>query len=108
MQEIVRDRRQRVARVGTVADFMSLLNGIAFLSHQHGNFSGVFLEGYLYEQSEAFEIISSFCGQYLGFESYGDASRYDLIWLINILIGVLAAVIHLPIKEKAVGRFAVN
>jgi len=83
-----------------------LLYGVVFLSHQLGSFLGVFLGGYLYEQSEAFEIVSSFCGQYLGFSSFGDASRYDLIWLINILLGVLAAVIHLPIREKAVGRFA--
>lgn len=86
--------------------YMALLYGVVFLSHQLGSFSGVFLGGYLYEQSEAFEIISSFCGQYLGFASYGDAARYNLVWLINILLGVLAAVIHLPIREKAVGRFA--
>ncbi len=86
--------------------YMALLYGVVFLSHQLGSFSGVFLGGYLYEQSDAFEIVSSFCGQYLGFSSFGDASRYDMIWLINILLGVLAAVIHLPIREKAVGRFA--
>ena len=88
--------------------YMALLYGVVFLSHQLGSFLGVFLGGYLYEQSEAFEIVSSFCGQYLGFSSFGDASRYDLIWLINILLGVLAAVIHLPIREKAIGRFATN
>ena len=86
--------------------YMALLYGIVFLSHQLGSFSGVFLGGYLYEQSEAYQMISTFCGQYLGFSTYGDAARYDLVWLINILLGVLAAVIHLPIKEKAVGRFA--
>lgn len=86
--------------------YMALLYGIVFLSHQLGSFLGVFLGGYSYEQSEAFEIVSTFCGQYLGFSTYGDASRYDLVWLINILLGVLAAVIHLPIKEKPVGRFA--
>ncbi len=86
--------------------YMALLYGVVFLSHQLGSFSGVLLGGYLYEQSDAFAVISSFCGQYLGFASYGDASRYNLVWLINILLGVLAAVIHLPIKEKAVGRFS--
>lgn len=86
--------------------YMALLYGVVFLSHQLGSFAGVYMGGYLYEQSEAFEIVSSFCGQYLGFSSYGDASRYDLVWLINILLGVLAAIIHLPIREKAVGRFA--
>ncbi|MBT8115884.1 MAG: MFS transporter [Arenicella sp.] len=86
--------------------YMALLYGIVFLSHQIGSFCGVFLGGYLYEQSEMFQIISTFCGQYLGFSSYGDAARYDLIWLINILLGITAAAIHWPIKETAVGRFA--
>lgn len=88
--------------------YMALLYGVVFFSHQLGSFAGVFMGGYLYEQSEAFEIISSFCGQYLGFASYGDASRYNLVWLINILLGVLAAVIHLPIREKPIGRFATS
>jgi predicted MFS family arabinose efflux permease len=88
--------------------YMALLYGVVFFSHQLGSFAGVFMGGYLYEQSEAFEIISSFCGQYLGFASYGDASRYNLVWLINILLGVLAAVIHLPIREKPLGRFATS
>jgi predicted MFS family arabinose efflux permease len=86
--------------------YMALLYGIVFLSHQLGSFCGVLLGGYLYEQSDAYQMISTFCGQYLGFSTYGDAARYDLVWLINILLGVLAAVIHLPIKEQAVGRFA--
>lgn len=86
--------------------YMALLYGVVFLSHQLGSFLGVFLGGLLYEQSDAFAIVSSFCGQYLGFAAYGDASRYNIVWLINILLGVLAAVIHLPIKEKSVGRYA--
>ncbi|GHA20164.1 MFS transporter [Arenicella chitinivorans] len=86
--------------------YMALLYGIVFLSHQLGSFTGVYLGGFLYEQSDAFVAVSAFCGQYLGFASFGDASRYDLVWLINILLGVLAAVIHLPIRERAVGRFA--
>lgn len=84
--------------------YMALLYGIVFLSHQLGSFAGVYLGGYLYEQSDAYQLISAFCGQYLGFSTYGDASRYDLVWLINILLGVLAAIIHLPVKEKSVGR----
>lgn len=86
--------------------YMALLYGVVFFSHQLGSFSGVFLGGYLYEQSEAFQVISTFRGQYLGFASYGDASRYNLVWLINIMLGILAALIHLPIREKAVGRYA--
>lgn len=86
--------------------YMALLYGIVFLSHQLGSFTGVYLGGFLYERSDEFTAVSAFCGQYLGFASFGDASRYDLVWLINILLGVLAAVIHLPIRERAVGRFA--
>lgn len=86
--------------------YMALLYGLVFLSHQLGSFAGVYLGGYLYEQSDAFEIVSSFCGQYLGFSSFGDASRYNLIWLLNILLGVLAAIIHLPINERTVERLA--
>jgi len=86
--------------------YLALLYGVVFLSHQLGSFAGVYLGGYLYEQSDAFQVISTFCGQYLGFATYGDASRYDLVWLINILLGVAAALIHLPIKEAPLGRFA--
>ena len=88
--------------------YMALLYGMVFLSHQIGGFSGAYFGGYLYEQSDVFEIISNFCGQYLGFSSYGDAAKYDTIWLINIALGIFAALIHWPIKEKAVGRFAVQ
>lgn len=86
--------------------YMALLYGVVFLSHQLGSFTGVYLGGFLYEQSDAFQVVSNFCGQYLGFSTYGDAARYDLVWLINILLGVIAALIHLPIRERAVGRFA--
>jgi predicted MFS family arabinose efflux permease len=87
--------------------YMALLYGVVFLSHQLGGFSGAYFGGYLYEQSETFEFISTFCGQYLGFSSYGDAARYDTIWLINIALGIFAALIHWPIREQAVGRYAV-
>jgi len=86
--------------------YMALLYGMVFLSHQIGSFLGAYLGGYLYTQSEAFQIISTFCGQYLGFSSYGDAAKYDTIWLINIALGIFAALIHYPIKEKPLGRLA--
>ena len=77
-----------------------------FLSHQVGGFTGVYLGGYFYEQSETYAIVSAFCGQYLGFESFGDASRYDMVWLLSIALGITAALVHWPIKEITVGRFA--
>ena len=86
--------------------YMALLYGMVFLSHQIGSFLGAFLGGYLYEQSDIFEIISTFYGQYLGFASYGDAAKYNTIWLINIALGIFAALIHWPIKEKPIGRLA--
>ena len=86
--------------------YMALLYGVVFLSHQIGGFLGAYLGGYLYEQSEVFQIISTFCGQYLGFSTYGDAAKYDTIWLINIALGIFAALIHWPIREKPLGRYA--
>lgn len=86
--------------------YMALLYGIVFLSHQVGGFMGVYLGGYFYEQSETYLIVSAFCGQYLGFESFGDASRYDMVWLISIALGIISALIHWPIKEMTIGRFA--
>ncbi len=58
--------------------YMSFLYGIVFLSHQLGSFSGVWLGGWLYER-------------------YGN---YDGIWLAGIFLGLVAAMLHWPIKEK--------
>ena len=58
--------------------YMSFLYGIVFLSHQLGSFSGVWLGGYLYEQ-------------------YGN---YDGIWYAGIVLGLVAAILHWPIKEE--------
>ncbi|MEQ9210426.1 MAG: MFS transporter, partial [Pseudomonadales bacterium] len=58
--------------------YMSFLYGIVFLSHQLGSFSGVWLGGYLYEQ-------------------YGN---YDGIWLAGIALGIIAALLHWPIREE--------
>ncbi len=88
--------------------YMALLYGFVFLSHQIGSFMGVYLGGFFYERSEQFQVLSSFCGQYLGFAALGDASRYNIVWLISIALGLLAALVHWPIKETGVGRFAQN
>jgi predicted MFS family arabinose efflux permease len=50
-----------------------------FLSHQLGSFSGVWLGGYLYETT----------------------GHYDGIWLSGVALGVLAALLHWPIKEQS-------
>ncbi len=62
--------------------FMSTLFGIVFLSHQLGSFLGVWMGGYLYDTT----------------------GTYDLIWYGSIGLGILAALIHLPIVESPVER----
>jgi predicted MFS family arabinose efflux permease len=72
---------------GLVATFfgtrwMSMLFGVVFLSHQIGSFSGLWLAGVLY-----------------------DATRsYDMMWWISIAVGLMAAAVHLPIKDRPVPR----
>ena len=57
--------------------YMGTLYGIVFFSHQLGSFMGVWLGGKLYDQ-------------------FGG---YDIVWWVGIAVGVLSAVIHLPIRE---------
>jgi len=66
--------------------FMSTLFGIVFLSHQVGSFLGVWLGGYLYETT----------------------GSYDSVWYGSIVLGVLAALIHLPIADRPVERLEAN
>lgn len=61
---------------------LSMLSGFVFFSHQIGSFLGVWLGGYLYDQS----------------------GSYDLVWYIAIALGVLAALVNLPINEAAIVR----
>ena len=61
---------------------LGLLGGIVFFSHQIGSFLGVWLGGYLYDR--------------LG--------SYDPVWWLGVLLGLFAAVVHLPIREKPVER----
>ena len=58
--------------------YMSFLYGIVFLSHQLGSFSGVWLGGWMYER-------------------FGN---YDGIWMAGIALGLIAALLHWPIKES--------
>jgi predicted MFS family arabinose efflux permease len=62
--------------------YMATLFGIVFLSHQIGSFLGIWLGGYLYD-------------------AYGS---YDLIWWLSIALGLVAALLHWPIDERAVPR----
>lgn len=70
-----------VAQIFGVAH-LSMLSGFVFFSHQIGSFMGVWLGGYLYDRT----------------------GSYDVVWYIAIALGVLAALVNLPIKEKAIIR----
>lgn len=74
---------------GLVADmfgvrYMATLFGIVFLSHQIGGFLGVWLGGYLFDITGA----------------------YDVVWWLSVLLGLMSAAIHLPIDERPVARLS--
>ncbi len=58
--------------------YLATLSGIVFCAHQLGAFASVWMGGYL-------------------FDTLGS---YDLVWQIAIALGILAALIHLPINES--------
>lgn len=62
--------------------YLSMLSGFVFLSHQVGSFLGVWLGGYLFTLE----------------------GSYNTVWGIIIALGVFAALINLPINEKAIVR----
>ncbi|MEO1102841.1 MAG: MFS transporter [Pseudomonadota bacterium] len=64
--------------------YMATLFGMVFLSHQVGSFLGVWLGGVIYEQT----------------------GSYDMLWWIGVLLGVLAALVHLPIRDAPAPRLA--
>lgn len=70
-----------VAQIFGVAH-LSMLGGFVFFSHQIGSFMGVWLGGYLYDQT----------------------GSYDIVWYIAIALGVLAALVNLPVREAAIAR----
>ncbi|MBP7412411.1 MULTISPECIES: MFS transporter [Simplicispira] len=63
---------------------LSMLGGFVFFSHQLGSFMGVWLGGYLYDRT----------------------GSYDIVWYLSIALGVLAALVNLPIKEHPIQRHA--
>lgn len=70
-----------VAQIFGVAH-LSMLSGFVFFSHQIGSFLGVWLGGYLYDHT----------------------GSYDVVWYIAIALGVMAALVNLPVKEAAIRR----
>ena len=64
--------------------YMAMLYGIVFLGHQVGSFIGVWFGGWLFDRS----------------------GSYDLVWWLGVALGIFAAVVHWPIRERPVGRLA--
>jgi predicted MFS family arabinose efflux permease len=62
--------------------YMSMLGGFVFLSHQIGSFMGVWLGGLLYDAT----------------------GSYDIVWWIAVALGVFAAIVNLPVRETAIAR----
>lgn len=61
---------------------MSMLGGFVFFSHQIGSFLGVWLGGKLYDAS----------------------GSYDIVWWLAVALGVMAALINMPVREQAIAR----
>jgi predicted MFS family arabinose efflux permease len=64
--------------------YMSMLGGIVFLSHQVGSFMGAWLGGRL----------------------YGLNGSYDVVWYLAIALGVFAALANMPVRETPIPRAA--
>ncbi len=64
--------------------YIATLFGVVFFSHQLGSFLGVWLGGRIYDQT----------------------GSYDGMWYAGIVLGVVAAIIHLPINEKPLSRLS--
>ena len=59
--------------------YLGMLGGIVFFSHQIGSFLGAWLGGKIYDAT----------------------GNYNTVWMLTIALGVFAALVHLPIDERA-------
>ena len=64
--------------------YLAMLGGFVFFSHQIGSFFGVWLGGVIYDRT----------------------GNYNAVWMIAIALGIFAALINLPIREKPLARLA--
>jgi MFS family permease len=63
--------------------YLTTLFGVVFFSHQVGAFIGVWMGGYLYDKT----------------------GSYDGVWWMGVALGVIAALLHWPIAERAAPEF---
>jgi MFS family permease len=66
--------------------YMATLYSIVYMSHQMGSFTGVWLGGRVFDTT----------------------GSYDVIWWLTVLLGVVAAILHLPIDVRPLARLAGN
>jgi MFS family permease len=64
--------------------YMGMLAGVVFFSHQIGSFLGAWLGGVLFETT----------------------GSYDIVWWISVGLGVFAGLVHWPIDDRPVVRAA--
>ena len=62
--------------------YLGMLGGLVFFSHQVGSFLGVWMGGFLYDET----------------------GSYDVVWWLGVALGIFAAVVHWPIREEPVQR----
>jgi predicted MFS family arabinose efflux permease len=62
--------------------YMGMLGGLVFLSHQVGSFLGVWLGGKLYDAT----------------------GSYTVVWWLTVALAVFAALANLPVRETAIRR----
>ena len=62
--------------------YMGTLYGIIFFSHQLGSFLGVWLGGTMYDAT----------------------GSYEAVWWVGVGVGLLSAIVHLPVKEVPLGQ----
>ena len=58
--------------------YLTMLFGIAFFSHQVGAFIGAQWAGWLFDKQ----------------------GNYDMVWYVSIALGIASAIVHLPIRER--------
>ncbi len=66
--------------------YMSMLGGFVFLSHQFGSFMGVWLGGKLYDMT----------------------GSYSIVWWLSVVLSVMAMLANLPVRESAIARPALR